>query len=469
MIAKRGITFCIALIIALQFASAVDLDITSRTISGTIINDFDEPAVFELTIKNNGDSGIFEIFTFERFTLNIKEFELNRGETKKIILELQPLDTIKTNEGFVPVQLTFRQKERQNTTTFQVTPKLVFFEKAFSVTADEITLDSKKVQVNLFNIENIDYNKIKVVFSSNFFSDFEKEFELKSYEKKTFEIPINEDRLKQLVYGGHQINARISVENNKADIKGWVQIVQRTGVVTTENSSGLIIKRVTIEKINEGNVPSIAEISIRKNIISRLFTTFSTEPRSINRDGFFVYYAWQKELAPTEKLTIKTTTNWFLPIGIILGIIAIFYIASIYLTTNLVIKKNINFVKTKNNDFALKVTIRVKARKFMERVTIYEKLPGLAKLYEQFTGINPTKVDKDRGLLRWDLPHLAKGEERMFSYIMYSKVKIVGKFELPATRGVYEIQGKIHESKSNRVFFINEPQEKKIEQDTFFS
>ena len=59
----------------------------------------------------------------------------------------------------------------------------------------------------------------------------------------------------------------------------------------------------------------------------------------------------------------------------------------------------------------------------------------------------------------WNIPRLAEGEERIFTYVIYSKLRIVGRFELPSATGIYEVEGKIHETKSNRTFFINEPRE----------
>ena len=59
--------------------------------------------------------------------------------------------------------------------------------------------------------------------------------------------------------------------------------------------------------------------------------------------------------------------------------------------------------------------------------------------------------------MKWHFEHLAAGEERQITYIFYSKLKIIGKFELPPATGVYEIMGRMHEAQSNRAFFINEP------------
>ncbi|MBT7238024.1 hypothetical protein HN865_04160 [Candidatus Woesearchaeota archaeon] len=48
------------------------------------------------------------------------------------------------------------------------------------------------------------------------------------------------------------------------------------------------------------------------------------------------------------------------------------------------------------------------------------------------------------------------GEERVFSYIVYSKIGVVGKFSLPEALAVFEKEGEIHEVESNKVFFLSE-------------
>ena len=227
-------------------------------------------------------------------------------------------------------------------------------------------------------------------------------------------------------------------------------------MVISEETKGFIIHSKSVDKYNEGNIPTIADVAIRKNIISRLFTTFSVEPLRVERQGIYVDYFWQKELQPDETLSVKVTTNWIFPLLILIGIILILYLFNLYNTTNVVVRKNVSFVRTKGGEFALKVNLRLKAKKFVDKVTLIDRLPAMAQLYEKF-GNSPSKVNKVSGRLEWDVGHLGEGEERFFSYVIYSKTKIVGKFELPSATLVYELDDKLHEIRSNRAFFINEP------------
>ena len=70
--------------------------------------------------------------------------------------------------------------------------------------------------------------------------------------------------------------------------------------------------------------------------------------------------------------------------------------------------------------------------------------------------IKPDKIDAESRRIHWHIGDLESGEERIFNYIVYSKVGIVGKFSLPKALAVFEKEGNIHEVDSNSVFFMNE-------------
>ena len=49
---------------------------------------------------------------------------------------------------------------------------------------------------------------------------------------------------------------------------------------------------------------------------------------------------------------------------------------------------------------------------------------------------------------------MESGEIRVISYIIYSKVGVLGRFALPPTTAVFERNGVFHETESNRAFFV---------------
>ncbi len=450
---NKKLVFLFLIFFSLHLISAINLTVSSRSIQDAIINDADDPASFEFTIVNNEEEGVFEIFSFERFKIEPNEFEIGSKETKKAIIHFYPEGSIKTNIGHLEVPYFFREKFSSETQEGSIFMELVDFNKIFDLGVDDINPDSDSLTLNFYNVEKLSYENVNVVFSGDFFNDKEAKFSLVPYEKKIFSIPINKDALKKLVFGVYPIKAVYNIDGRTATIIGYVEFLEKSSLTVTDDKKGFIINSRIIEKHNTGNILTVADVYVGKNIISRLFTTFSVEPLRVQREGIYVNYFWQKELQPDESLEVKVTTNWTFPLLILIGVIVILYLFNLYISTDVVVRKNVSFVKTKGGEFALRVTIKVKAKKFVEKVVLYDRLPGMAKLYEKF-GNSPDKLDSGR--LEWNIGYLGEDEERVFNYVLYSKMKVVGKFELPSSTVVYELNGKVHEAYSNRAFFINE-------------
>ena len=437
---------------------ALDILASSEPVISTIINDADQPGVFDFRITNNDKTAIFELYTFERFNVQPKEFNLASGETKNIRFEFYPIDSMRNNVGYVKVPYFIREKNTSDIEKGEIVIKLVSFNSLFDVNPENINPDASSMIISFYNVEDISYDNVDISFSSPFFNKKEISTSLKPYEKKDIQVPLNPPELKKLVSGTYTITTTYTVNGKTISIERPVKLLEKSGLSVNEDDSGFIIRKHKIEKKNEGNIPTVAEINVRKNIISRLFTTYSIEPVKAERNGFFVTYFWQKELSPDESLKVNVTTNWIFPLILLIAVGLIIYLFKVVSSNTLIMNKRISFVRTKTNDFALKITLKIKSKKFIEKVSVYDRLPGVAKLHENF-GIPPTKIDHERGKIQWDIPRMVEGEERVFTYIIYSKIKVVGKFELPSATAVFEREGKVQNSKSNKVFFINEPRE----------
>ncbi len=457
---KVGIVLVLGILVILQFVGALSLDVNSDPITNTILNSGEQPAVFEFSVRNNDDYEDFKIYTYERFKLSKERFNLAPGESETFRVEFRPFGSMKENHEHISVPVYFKNRGGSNPVIEKVSIEVVDFAKTFNLGTNTITPDSKMLKIDFYNLDNLDYEMLEVSFSAPFIDEYSESFELEPFEKKTVEIPVNSDKIKKLIFGDYVLSANVSFGKHEAFLEKPITISEKAEISKTEERSGFLIHKTIIEKTNDGNVPSTTKIQVKKGIISRLFTTYSQEPNNIKREGLEIYYIWQEELSPGETFSVRTTTNWFYPLLIIILIGVIIYLIYIYINKHLVIKKNVSFVKTKSGEFALKVRLKVKAKKFMEKVSIYDRLPAMAKLYENY-GSPPSQVDKKSGRLKWDFKHLAEGEERILTYIFYSKIKIVGKFELPPATGIYEIQGQIHETQSNKSFFLNETENKK--------
>ena len=345
-----------------------------------------------------------------------------------------------------------------------LTIKIVDLEKVFEIGSGEIDPESNSMEIYIHNKENFDFEDINVKFSSVFF-DFEENLQLGPNERKTFDIQLNKEDFKKLIAGFYTMNAEISVENLNTEIEEVIKFSEKDILTTTKRDYGFIIRTQIIEKKNEGNVLVESETVIKKNIISRLFTSFSPEPDVVDRNGVNIHYTWVKGIKPGESLEIIVKTNWIIPLFLILFVVVIVASAKYYSRTDLILRKKVSFVNAKGGEFALKVSIHVHAKKHVERVSVIDRLPGLVKIHERFGGEKPTRINEKTRRIEWDLDKLEEGETRVLSYIIYSKIGIMGKFALPETTAIYEHEGKIHESSSNKVFFIAEQRKGEAEED----
>ncbi|MBU1136128.1 MAG: hypothetical protein KJ559_01310 [Nanoarchaeota archaeon] len=455
----KGYFFCFlltlffVLIIPLTLA---ELKIEKQALIDVVIPEINQPAVFNLKITNLGENDLFRAYSLVGVDIEPEDyFEIRKDEVKDVAIYIKPNQKILETPG----TFNFIYKIEGKNSGIQedaLTIKITEFKDALDMGVYNINFDSETAVVYVRNKVGASFYNINAEFYSAFF-DFEKSFDIQGNEKKEFEIELDKESLKKLVAGQYTITTKIKINSLEQDFKNIFKFTEKANIVIKENKQGFFIYKDTIEKINEGNLPFVVQAKMSKNIIARLFTTFNIEPLSSNRRGFVVDYTFQKEIMPSESLVVRATTNWFYPLILLTFILIIFILISTYAFSDLLIKKKVSYVKTKGGEFALKVTLHLKAKKFIENLKIVDKIPPVVKVYKKFGLIHPDRIDEKNKRLEWNMESLQEGEERILSYVIYSKFGIIGKFELPTTTVIYERENKVHEIKSNKAFFLTEP------------
>lgn len=462
---KTLILILMMLFLAMPAISAIDIGV-KETKQGLYINELENKIVFDLNITNNGASDNFQIYNLLGFEMSPEKVYIQRDKSKLITLEVTSLGQL-PEKGFYT--LTYYIKGSSgNETEKELTIKIIDLKDAFLIGSEDIDIESDSVEIFITNKENFDFSetgKISARFISPFF-DSEKTFDIGSGETKKFTVPLNKEDFRNLTAGFYTMNAEIEINGAQATAEGTVSFIEKDIVTTTSTDFGFLVSTKIIEKVNEGNTVEEFETTIRKNIISRLFTSLNPEPDIVEREFGSVYYTWISEVRPGETYRISVRTNWIFPLLIIFFIVAIVVLAKQYTKTNLILKKKVSFVKAKGGEFALKVSILVNAKSYVERVNVVDRLPPLVDIYERFGGEEPSRIDKKNRRIEWNFEKLEVGEIRVLSYIIYSKVGVLGKFALPTANAIYEKNGKIQESESNMAFFVTEQRGKKeIEED----
>src|SRR3989339_751816 len=105
IIGKRVLVFALVLLLinisAISFVSGLDVFVSSEEVVGTIINDHNEPAVFKVTINNQGLSNTFELYVFEKFLIEPSEVVVAAGKTETMEIQFFPIGSMKDNIGHV--------------------------------------------------------------------------------------------------------------------------------------------------------------------------------------------------------------------------------------------------------------------------------------------------------------------------------------------------------------------------------
>ena len=452
---KKSLVLIIAISFLLPFAFAdSSLQIQKTDLGSVVISEIGNPAIFNFSIINPvNQNQQAEIYSFTGLTFSpVGFFDLQPGVnnlTVKVYLSPQILQ----QPGLYNLEYEIKGSTSGITKdTFQL--RVVNLKDTIDMQASDINVGDSSVNIRISNTQNTNLENVALHFSSSFF-DENKTFSLAPYQSTNLTLDINQNQLSGLSAGNYNFSAGIELQNAKAQASGTLNYLPKENSELTKTGQGIIVRSVNYTRTNTGNVPINAEIDISKDILSRLFTSNSANPNETSRNALFATYSWQKTLQPGESFSVVSTTNYTLPFILVLLIVIVALAVKIYTRTNLVIDKRVSYVKTKGGEFALKVTLHVKSKKYIENVQIIDRLPAVAQLYEKF-GIMPDKIDPATKRLFWNLDRLNAGEERIYSYIIFSKVRVVGRFELPAATAVYLREGKTENVLSNRAFFVSE-------------
>ncbi len=461
---KNLLPLILVIILILPFISAINLEIEKQSKDEVIIYELDKPAVFELKVTNLGNTDTFKFdSTPGFFIMESKEIELSKNSEKTIQLKVYARKDFNYNKFFYVLQYYIKDSEGI-TQSEELTVRIVELKDAFKIEALDINPESDSATFYLENKENFEFENLNVKFTSPFF-ELERKINLEPKEKREFTTDLNKDDFKELTAGFYTLKAEIEIDDEKTEMEGTIKFAEKELVTSEKKDYGFFIITNVISKVNGGNIGVPSDTTIKKNIVSRLFTSFEPEPDVIERQGMTVSYAWNRIVNPGETLNIVVKTNWLFPFIIIILIVAIVIFAKQSSGGDLVVRKKVSFVKTKGEEFAMKVSLIANAKKYIERINIVDKLPPLVKVFERYGSQSPSRIDEKNRRIEWDIEKLEKGEIKFLSYVIYSKVGILGKFALPAARIFYEVNGKIKETMSNMAFFITEQRKGEVEDD----
>ena len=450
---KINLIFIATILLLIPFAAA-DVQLQEKAINNVIIKELNIPAKFDITIINNNDySDIFVIDTLLDINITPQENILvPRNSEKTVTKEIYPSAEMRQKQKGILTFEYYANGDRSNL-------------KKSSITLDFISLNDL-ITINMPATITKDDSEIKIIINltrdTSLDANLALTSELLSYNKDVtltnkglvLNVPLNDEKPNA---GTYEVKATFVI-NDYAHSES--KDITLESVISTKDeisSSGYFLdSKLVYSRENTGNSVTDVTATINRSVISGLFTTFNIQPTSTRKVGARVFYDFTKEVNPGETLKVEARTSYYLPIIVLILLIAAVWIFVVVTTPQIRIDKKAVRVRTKSGAFATKMVLSIKnAGKYDASVIkIIDRLPAFTELVpEKFGTISPTEIRKHT--LIWNVDRLLPNEDIMLSYIVYSKLTIIGKLDIPLAFATYkDIKGNLKESKSNGLSVI---------------
>lgn len=399
------------------------------------------------------EDGYYNVYTLSDVLIEPSDFYYLTDEEVLLNYTFTPYDRIKTRGDYLFNYYINHKDVEQKKILGKI--RIFDFEDVINIESNFVDFENPVVKVYIENKENYNFKNLKMKCNS-ILSNFESDFNLSSYEIKEIELNVSENLIKTTKAGVYAIDCSFDSEAGLKEVQGKLYLSEKEGIVTQDEISGFLIRTRNINKINSGNTVEDIKIIEEKNWFSGLFTSFNNEPNKIDKNGSLFVYEWSFRLNPGDVYNIKIKTNYFYPLIFLCLIIFVYFMIRKYLEKKIDIKKTVRPVKTKNGEFALRVNLNIKARKDIQKGVLIDRVPLNVKIYNNFKSNAPDFVDVEKRILKWNIGDLNSGEERVFSYIVYSRVGFVGKFSLPSARISFDFNETACVEESKKVFFLTE-------------
>ncbi|KYK26043.1 hypothetical protein AYK26_01185 [Euryarchaeota archaeon SM23-78] len=428
-----------------------------ETLNNTITKE--ESAFFKLIIKN--PAGYEDFFTVSTRDIDwLLDVEPAVGlippeSEAKYIIELKPKLIVEEGKTyFIPIKIKsektgFHFEETQKFAVYVVPSYLL--NRTYAPTVTTIVYMDKKidprekvsVRLNLRNRNPRDLEDLKVIINGEIFY---KEYttHLLPLEDKTNEIlfevdPLVEPGTRKVTVTLFFEDKRIAESSVEYEIIGYINMQK-----TYTRKSVLFRTEESYTLYNNGNQEGTAEKKFSINFFKRLFTKFSPDP--VKEEGIDgkTYYVIREDLFPEESLKIFIITDYRLLVLIIILIILTTILYYALRSPIIIVKSAEPLGKTKEGVSEVKVRIYLKnrARRPIHNLRVTDSVPSIAEIEKKahLGSMEPISIGKSkRGTVaRWELDVLESYEERIITYKIKSKLKLIGGIRLPSAKARFD-------------------------------
>jgi len=269
--------------------------------------------------------------------------------------------------------------------------------------------------------------------------------------------------------GDYELSVRVFYEEDLQSSEEVDFIVEVSTDIseTVEDSDRFLFREITVTKLNNGNSVVAEGYDLELNVFEKWFSKYSIRPTYKDSTGSH----WNFNLDPGEEYTINIKID-HRPLVVALIVIIVFALLMWYwMSKGVIIKKEVFKLKQTSegvSDFKILLHVKNNTNKTVKNLMIIEMLPRVINPLPRFSTLKPNNTQKGEKGVRmiWRVNELVKGEERIISYDVEAKMKIIGQFMLPQAIVKYKThRGKVVTAKSNRLSvasgFLSEGKKKK--------
>ncbi|MGM5481184.1 MAG: hypothetical protein ACQESE_02110 [Nanobdellota archaeon] len=455
----------VVVLASLASATSVDVEPVNQT-SHQIY--FDETAVYKLTIDNTAEDD--KVFAISLNPLNWiidsdRSIPVDGNSEKVIDLRVRPRPTNFRGPGVykVPLDVTTVDGERF-TEIVKIVVKSIeerLFEYkpsvALGLSLDENVnpRDPLSVQVsvrnrNLRNLENMTF-----LIEGDHFSE-EKSFSLSSLEERTFAFRFDIDDT--AAPGTYELYGKLFYDSDTVnEVSRYYDIVPYANIDTGSlNSSSYFFKRTTVSKrTNTGNIDKSIASDLDISLLEDIFTTVDIEADSVEKIS---RKSWKITLSPNETATVTVVHNYrpLVALGVIVLLLVVIYFT---MRSPITLRKQV-IVTGKDDEGVSEMKVRIYLRnrtgKAFYNIRLLDKAPAIAHVSpsQALGSMEPTKIVKTENkgtIVKWDFDSLEAFEERIVTYSIKARLKIIGNLSLPKVKVRFEnVKGKSRTTESGR-------------------
>ncbi|HLP79465.1 MAG TPA: hypothetical protein VK158_02425 [Acidobacteriota bacterium] len=462
---KRVLLVAIISLLVMASAYAESFTVVGEQVKGEIFPG--ETAEFSLTVSNLGaESDRLTLYSTDpqwRVYFEGSIIRLGPKESKTISVLLDPSSSVQVGKVH-SIPLVLRSLTDDESVSVKVSVLLASQSQktyAPSVFIDAVVNENNQIDptvpidvtLRLINKNPLDINSLVVTLTSPLFNEeFSTQLAPNDQVTKILSYKINPQTPPQKAY----VDIALKANNISLGSMKRVQLEVIPALpgfereVVTEEKEWL--KEVYVVKLfNNGNVEATEKVQLESSFLQRLFTQSDIEPTYQKIDGEY-YSVFDVTLAPGTGLQLSVVKNYqpFAITTAILLVVVLVCVTLYYLLRSaVVIRKEVRVIEQQEEGVSkMKVLLHVKNRtgKLLENVKVIERTPNITEVDKQFAvgTLKPTKIvaHGSKGtLVRWDFATLEPYEERIITYIINSKLSILGDIGLPASIVKYDTYG----------------------------